>query len=477
MRRKITMDLEEWLSSGRKTCPIIRGARQVGKTYVINEFLKAHFDNILYIDMSIHHEARNAFDGNLDVDTVIMLLSSQYLDFHFIPGKTAIFLDEIQECPRAQTALKSFAQDGRYKVIASGSLLGLHRNEIPLIPMGYWEPMYLGPMDFEEFLWAAGMSEDVIGHVKDCIARKEPLGSAVFNSFMANLRKYAVIGGMPQAVAAFIETRTFDSVRNIQKAIISDYMRDIEKYADEGQINRIQACFRSIPSILSKENRRFLFTDIQDGPEYKVGMKYYGAALDWLDMASIVLFCENLTEMHEPLEERVKPHEFKAYFLDTGLLIAMYSDNLMPKILAGDMGINNGAIAENLVACMLHLQGRRLMYYGKRDKRVEIDFVTSTMDGIAAIEVKSGSNRQCASLNKVIGDSIRGIMLETRDIFTDDRGVDHYPLFCAAFMDCIDPSKPPVADFSDIEELNRMFSGDGKRRLQESVRHHRRSIP
>ena len=476
MRRKITATLEEWLASGRKTCPMIRGARQVGKTYVINEFLKAHFDNILYIDMSIHREAKNAFDGNLDVDTVVMLLSSQYLNFHFVPGKTAIFLDEIQECPRAQTALKAFAQDGRYRVIASGSLLGLHRNEIPLIPMGYWEPMYLGPMDFEEFLWAIGMSENVIGHVKDCISGREPLGSVIFDSLMANLRKYMVIGGMPQAVAAFVETGTFDSVRNIQKAIISDYMRDIEKYADEGQINRIQACFRSIPSILSKENRRFLFTSVPDGPEYKVGMDYYGAALDWLDMASIAIFCENLTEMHEPLEERVKPGEFKAYIIDTGLLIAMYSDNLMPKILAGDVSVNNGAIAENLVACMLHLQGRRLMYYGRRDKRTEIDFVTSAKDGIAAIEVKSGSNHRCASLNKVIGDDVHGIMFETRDIFTDDKGVDHYPMFCAAFMDCIDPLELPVADFSDVEELNRMFSEDGERRLRESDRHPYRPI-
>lgn len=476
MRRKITEDLEEWLASGRRTCPIIRGARQVGKTYVINEFLRAHFDNVLYIDMSIQHEAKEAFDGNLDVDTVIMLLSSQYLDFHFIPGETAIFLDEIQECPRAQTALKAFAQDDRYKVIASGSLLGLHRKEIPLTPMGYWESMYLGPMDFEEFLWAIGMSENVIGHVRSCISKKEPLGSTLLNSLMANLRKYMVIGGMPQAIASFIETKTFDSVRRVQKAIISDYMRDIEKYADENQINRIQACFRSIPSILSKENRRFLFTNVLDGPEYKVGMNYYGAALDWLDMAAITLFCENLTEMHEPLEERVKPDEFKAYLRDTGLLIAMYSDNLMPKILAGDTNVNNGAIAENLVACMLHLQGRRLMYYAKRDKRMEIDFVTSTMEGVTAIEVKSGSNRQCASLNKVIEGGIHGIMFETRDIFTDDKGVDHYPLFCAAFMDCIDPMELPMNDSSDIEELNRMFSGTGKRRSRETVRHLHRAL-
>lgn len=466
MRRKITDDLQEWLASGRRTCPIVRGARQVGKTYVVNEFLRNNFENVLYIDLSAMFDARSAFDGDLDVDTVIMLLSAQYLDFPFVPGKTAIFLDEIQECPRAQTALRSFAQDGRYKVIASGSLLGLHRKEIPLIPMGYWEPMYLGPMDFEEFMWASGMSEDVIAHLRECISRKQPLGASLLNSLMSIFRRYAVVGGMPQAVSSFIESGTFNSVRTIQKAIISDYVRDMEKYADKNQINRIKACFRSIPAILGKENRRFLFTDIEDKPEYKVGMNYYGDALDWLDMAAIALFCENLTEVHEPLEERVKPSEFKAYLRDTGLLISMYSDNLVPRILAGDMGVNNGAIAENLMACMLHIQGRRLMYYGKREKRIEVDFVTSTADGITAIEVKSGANRRCSSLNKMVGDGIRGLMFETRDIFVDDKGIVHYPLFCAAFMDSIDPSDLPVADFSDIEELNRIFSKNDRRRLQ-----------
>lgn len=458
MRRKITADLEEWLASGRSTCPIILGARQVGKTYIVDEFLRSNFEHYKRLDFSKDVDAREVFDGSLDVDTIVRNLTMTYKTLRFKPGETALFFDEIQNCPRAQTALKSFAEDGRYKVIASGSLLGFRMKEVPLIPAGYWERMYLGPMDFEEFLWAIGMPEDAIAEIREMISEKKPL-EAGLPPMMRYLRQYAIVGGMPKAVKAFAETETYEKIHRIHRNIIEDYKNDIIQYADPDLKDRITACFSSIPSILAKENKRFLFADIDGGPGYKVGSAYYGKALEWLDMAFISMSCENLTELHEPLEERRKPSEFKVYLRDTGLLLSLYGGGLGRKILNGDMDVNKGAIAENLVAGMLHVQGRSLMYYAKRQERTEVDFVTTVDDSICAIEVKSGANRSCSSLNKVIGGSVKGIMFETRDIFTDEKGVDHYPLFCAAFMDCIDKARFPLPEPYDAEEMRRALAG------------------
>ncbi len=459
MRRKIAEDLEEWLGSGRSTCPIVLGARQVGKTHVVDEFLRSRFKHYKRLDFSKDIEAREAFDGSLDVDTIVRNLTVTYKTLRFRPGETALFFDEVQDCPRAQTALKSFAEDGRYKVVASSSLPAIRMNGVPLIPAGYWERMYLGPMDFEEFLWAIGMPEEAIADIRKRISEKKPLEGCLA-PMMRYLCQYAAVGGMPKAVKAFAETGTYENVRRIHRRIIDDFMNDIARHADGSLKDKTAACFSCIPPTLAKENRRFLFSEIEGGPEYKVGSAYYGKALEWLEMAFISMPCNNLTELHEPLAERLKLSEFKLYLTDTGLLLSLYGSGLEKKVLKGDMDVNRGAIAENLVAGMLHTQGRRLMYYSRRQERTEVDFVTTVDDEICAIEVKSGANRSCSSLNKVIGGSVKGIIFETRDIFTDEKGVDHYPLFCAAFMDCIDKARFPLPELCDAEEMRRALAGE-----------------
>lgn len=457
MRRKITEALEEWLESRRRTCPLIRGARQVGKTYVVDEFAKTHFKYYLKLDFAKDPVASTAFNESLDVDEIILSLTSKYPRQKFVPGKTLLFFDEIQECPRARTALKFFAMDQRYRVIASGSLLGLRLKEIPQIPVGYEEPIYLGPMDFEEFLWAMGTDEKAIGYIRDRIRKTEPFADEFLKGMMKVFRRYLVVGGMPEAVLAFSTDSKLDVVRAAQRKIVSGYIADIEKYSDERQKARVLSCFNGIAPLLAKQNKKFMFSEIETEVDYRVGMKYYSYSLDWLNMASIVLFCNNLTEIAEPLEERVVPSEFKVYMRDTGLLISMYSDNVADKILSGDLNVNRGAIAENFVAGALDLQGRGLMFYGNRSKRVETDYVTEMNGHIAAIEVKSGRNTRSASLNKVIGDDVEGIMFETRNIFVDDKGVKHYPLFAAAFLDCIDLHRLPELNNRDlVDDINRM---------------------
>ena len=314
----------------------------------------------------------------------------------------------------------------------------------------------MGPMDFEEYLWAIGISEDTIEFIREHIRRMEPFDNPFLSIMMEHFRVYLVVGGMPQAVSTFIAERKLDGVHRIHKNILKSYMNDIEKHSDKKYRERVESCFRSIPTMLAKPNKRFVFANVEGGPDYSVGNDYYSYALNWIGMASLGLFCTNLSELAEPLEERRILGNFKVYLLDTGLLISMYSNDVMFGVLNGDVFINRGAIVENAVAEMLSLQGRELMYYGWREKHIELDFVTMIDGRITVIEVKSGNNTASASLNKALERGANGIMFETRNIFVNGKGVKHYPLFAAAFLDCIDHLRLPTVDFSNVDKANRI---------------------
>ncbi len=475
MRRKITGWLEEWLESGRMTCPVIKGGRRVGKTYSVTEFGRSRFEHFVHIDFSRNDAARSAFNGALDPDTVVRNLTTIFTDTRFVPGRTLLFFDEIQECPRARASLKYFAEDGRYRVIASSSLPKLGLKEIPMVPVGYAEDVRMNPMDFEEFLWAIGVSDEVISYAKNRIGSTEPLGEPVLGTLMRYTSWYMIVGGMPEAVLGFSKDLKFDGVRDIQRKILDGYLEDIENYSDKVHKTRTKACFESIPSMLSKKNKRFMYSEVENGskPGYRIGTRYYGYSLDWLDMASVAMFCNNVTGPEEPLVERVVQSEFKLYLSDIGLLTAAYPPSLMAEIAGGNLDVNKGALSENLVACMLHAQGRPLMYYARNrpdGDRMGLDLVLETGSGIVAVEVKSGSNRRCASMNKAVASgTVGGIMFETRDIFTDGKGVRHYPLFAAAFMDSIDPPRIPTADRGSVTALNEMFRKGAHERRRPSA--------
>ncbi len=459
MRRKITQRLEEWLKADRRTCPVIVGARQIGKTYAVEEFGKRRFRNFIRIDFVTNEKAKEAFDGDLDVETVVRELSARFPSMRFVPGETLIFLDEIQECPRARSALKPFATDGDYKVIASGSLLGLSNMTAPSIPVGYEEQMRMGPMDFEEFLWALGFDERLMDHIREKIRAVEPFEEPFFKTMMEYLRWFMAVGGMPEAVREFSLHRKFDGVRSIQRKIVNAYMDDIQHHTDRRFASRVRSCFEAIPSMLARENKKFMYSKVEDDIGYKVGLDYYGYALDWLRVADLALFCENLRQIKEPLSENRKPEAFKVYLRDTGLLTSMYDDNLIERIIKGDLDVNKGALTENLVADMLDLQDRKLMYFGNRSEDIEVDFVTGFREHPAVLEVKSGDRPRSKSLNKLSSDpDIECIMFETRNTFVDERGVKHFPLFAAAFMDCIDPREALEADLMSPEELLRTIS-------------------
>ncbi len=475
MRRKITDVIESWDRSGVRKALLIRGSRQVGKTYSVGEYgRRVYGEHFLEINFKDNPRTCEIFKGSLEVDQIITRMSAVYRDFEFVPGKTMIFLDEIQECPEARTALKPLAKDGRYRVVASGSLLGIRMKDVGLHPTGYLERVTMHPMDFEEFLWALKMPQGPIDAVRRSLARRESLDESLFSTFSDLYSKYLVVGGMPEAVKVFSETRLMTGLDKVFSELRDGYADDISKYADDPAKALATLCMGAIPSMLANENKRFMYARVKtvdgsgsgDGDEPRegskaVGFKHFAPGLSWLNMAGITLTCNRVTEPRGPLEERIQVDRFKLYMVDTGLLVSMYDRSVFEEVFFGNPFVNLGAVAENAVAQAFAAGGRKLMYFNKDDPRMELDFVTVVGGRVCCVEVKSGDNRSCRSLNNVMREyGTAGMMFETRNVFTDDKGVLHLPIFAASFMDAIDPRPDPMVDLSCIDRLREEYGDD-----------------
>lgn len=457
LRRKLYSEIRKWFEEPYKDALVIKGARQAGKTYLVRRYLEESCTSSLEISFVEKPDAKDIFVGNLDVDTLILRMSASFPDFVFTPGKTVLFLDEIQLCPDAWTSLKSFVADGRYRVIASGSLLGMKYKRIISNPVGYARIVDMYPLDFEEFLWALGMDDSMTAELKSYIPEKKPFGKSILDSLDRYYRIFMIVGGMPEVVSRYIETKDLNAVEKVQKKILDLYQLDVAQYAPENEKNRIYACFRSIPFQLSRENKKFVYNQI-DSDEFPA-YRTYEKALDWMKDGEFVEECCNVSAPQEPLETHVLDNQFKIYLNDSGLLSYMLGPNIARSIMTGDPRVNRGAIAENAVADGLHKCGFELRYF-KKDN-LEIDFIAVLGSNVSAIEVKSGNNKRAKSLDSVkekYGIK-RRIKFEITDIYVDDRGVEHYPLFASAFADMLAPE--PAMDLSyDIEELKNLLDPD-----------------
>ncbi len=435
LRRKISDDLLAWKNTPKKKCLLVTGARQIGKTFIIEDFARKNYTNYIYINFELMPAMKSVFDGDLDVDSIVRNLSIRFPKVNFVPGNLLIFLDEIQSCPNARVSLKSFSMDGRFDVIASGSLLGLNYKEVSSYPVGYETVAEMHSLDFEEFLWALGVGEQIISYVSDAIKKKIPIDTSVLEKMEEYYRWYGVVGGMPDAVNKFIETNSFGESFSAQRDIINGYMNDVTKYAPTADKNKIRSTFRSIPIQLAKGNKRFFYSDIEgSGPGD--GSRTYGSSLSWLYDAGIVNYCYNIQEPAMPLASNIIQSSFKVYMKDTGLLMSMLEQGARVAFLDGDNKINRGGIVENLTADALVKKGIELTYFERKGK-LEVDFILNPGGIVTALEVKSGNNRQSKSLETVMSEKYgvkRGIKLENTNIYVDEDNVEHYPLFAAAFL-------------------------------------------
>ncbi|MDO5435781.1 MAG: AAA family ATPase [Clostridia bacterium] len=430
LRRKITDELLDWKNRKDRQCLVVKGARQVGKTYIIERFGRDQYECMIRLNFIEDPALCGIFDGALTADQILSRISLFVKDARLIKGSTLIFLDEIQECPNARAALKFLAGDPRFDVIASGSLLGINYKEVPSFPVGFVDHLEMHSLDLEEFLWARGVTEELIAELRGYYDRREPVPDVIHQKMMQLFREYIVIGGMPKVVDDFVTNLDYRRVRRRQQDILADYENDIAKYAEGNEKAKARACFVSIPRHLAKNYKKFQYSLV----EARGTSAKFAGSLMWLFDAGIINFCYNLSSPELPFEGNVIEDCFKVYMRDTGLLMAMLEDDYQEEILSGDLGIYKGAIYENVIADLLTKAGRKLYYFEYRS-RLEIDFFIRYQKKATAVEVKSADNTKAKSMNSIIENwnVPQGIKLSSRNTGTRENVVC-LPIYMVMFL-------------------------------------------
>lgn len=431
LKRKIIERLKEWKNNHSKSALLVKGARQVGKTYIIREFGKQFYANTVELNFEKDRGLRSIFDGSLEVDHLIQQMSLFIPGSQFIPGNTLIFLDEIQSCPNARTAVKFLADDGRFDVVESGSLLGINYKDVSSYPVGYETPIEMFPLDFEEFLWAIGINESAISGLKEFFDAPSKIPAELNSLMISYLRQYIVIGGMPKVVDTFVRTNNYNDVFDLQQAVLANYADDITKYATVPDKPKIRACFNSIPAQLAKENTKFQYSVV----EHKGTARKFGSSIEWLLDAGIIQLCHNVSLPAFPLNAYEKSEQFRAYMTDTGLLTAMYGYDMKAAIIRDTLkGPAKGGIYENLIAGMLAAKEIPLYYYRTDNGSIEIEFLITDNSSIVPVEVKAKKG-STVSLNKLLEDSSikKGYKLTSKNAGVSGKKIS-LPLYMAVFL-------------------------------------------
>ena len=393
-RRKIEQVLLDWKKNKDKMPIVIKGCRQCGKTFSVLDFARKNYGNVVYLDFFLNPQYKSIFDDSLEIDNILVNISTLLPNVRIVPGDTCFVFDEIQDCPRARTSLKFFKIDGRFDVICTGSLLGVSgcRSQDPdddrfaPVPVGYEKIVEMYPMDFEEWLWTNGIQEAVYRKLEDCLSSLVPVPEVIHRRMTQLLQQYVIVGGMPRAVTTFMETHNIQEVVSVQNAIIEGYKTDMLKYAPQPDKPRIRECFESIPKQLSRENKKFAYAQVRANGR---GRDYQGS-LQWIEDAGIIRKCYNLEIPELPLDGNAISEQFKVYMADTGLFVSMLERETAHDILNGNLFGYKGAIFENLIADIFGKMGRKLYYY-RKDSGLEVDFVMRYDGECTLVEVKASS--------------------------------------------------------------------------------------
>lgn len=388
LKRKMEQVLLDWKNTPDHKPLIVKGCRQCGKTYSVLDFARKNYEHVVYLNFFENPTFASVFSDSLEVDHITMMLSALMgREAVFEPGKTILVLDEIQECPDARTALKFFKTDGRYDVIGTGSLLGVQgygSMEPKSIPVGYETVIEMTPLDFEEFLWANDISEQIIDMLKVYLREERPVPDALHQRLRQLLLQYTVVGGMPDVVQTFVNTKRMDEVLQMQRDIVRSYEDDMVKYAERKDKSVIRECFQSIPKQLSKENKKFQYSLVKKG----ASASKFAGSLQWIEDAGIISRCYNLSITELPLAGNADQDVFKVYMRDMGLFVAMLEDGTQFDILQGNLLGYKGAIFEGLIADIFTKMGRKLYYFHK-ESSLEVDFVIRYKGACTLVEVKA----------------------------------------------------------------------------------------
>lgn len=412
LKRKIYDELIKWKLNKKKECLMIYGPRQVGKTTIVEQFGKSEYQSFIEINFIKSPNLKNIFkfsDNNpieLSSENILKRITAYIKDTKLIPNNTLIFIDEIQKCGEARTALKFLAEDDKYQIIASGSLLGLaygqdddkEVNKPDSIPVGFEKPLYMYSLDFEEFLWANGYFKDSINYIKELFESNEKVPLELNNKYEELFREYMVVGGMPEVLVSFIQKHDFNEVQEIQDKIIANYYTDISLHAKGIEKVKVKKCLDSIPRQLAKENKKFQFSKVESGKT----SRDFSSSIQWLIDSGLVNISYNVNEPYIPLSGSEIENHFKLYFHDTGLLCSTYGFEtklaLLNKTIKGN---SKGGIYENVIGELLVKKGYKLRFKKNEQSSMEIEFLIEKDGEVLPIEVKA-SNGTTISLNEYI---------------------------------------------------------------------------
>ena len=430
IKRKMEKRIRDFFRKDRKAL-LITGARQVGKTFIIREVGKADFESFIEINFLENRTAQSLFE-NAKSSADILLRISAITDQPLIPGKTLIFFDEVQECKEIVTAIKFLVDEGSYRYVLSGSLLGVDLKDIRSAPVGYMDVFEMFPMDFEEFVLANGVSERVIDSLRKACEERTPVDAFVHEKMMDLFRLYLIVGGMPSVAARYLDTNNLQEVVQEQRAILALYRQDIAKYDPDNKLY-LEDIFALIPSELNSKNKRFILKNLNENFKFS----RYQNSFIWLKNAGVALptFC--VTEPTVPLMLNKSTNLFKLFLSDVGLLAAMYMDGIQLKLLNREKDINFGSVYENAAAQELKAHGYDLYYYNSK-KQGELDFVIERGGDVLPIEIKSGKDYQRhAALDNVMANVDYAIpvayVLQNDNVKVDGKIV-YLPIYMLMFL-------------------------------------------
>ena len=450
MKRKIYEKLLDWKrKEAGRTALLIDGARRVGKSYIAQVFAEAEYKSHILIDFNrAPKEVVDLFDNYLnDLDTLFMYLSNFY-GTKLYERETLIILDEVQLCPRARSAIKYLVADGRYDYLETGSLMTIKKNVKDILIPSEEEHIKMYPLDFEEFLWALD-NDMLMPFIRNCYEKKQPMGQALHRKAMDYFRQYMIVGGMPQAVERYVQTRDFDSVDRVKRSILELYRADIVKHAERYEM-KVEQIFDDIPAQLQKHDKKFKLSSLKKEARFRD----YEDAMFWLSDAMIMNVCYNSTAPSIGLKLNMDRMTLKCYMADTGLLIShafdengIVSEEIYKKLLFDKLEVNKGMIVENIVAQMLVASGHKLYFYANASRddvteRMEIDFLIakskiSNRHNISPIEVKSSKNYTLRSLQKFKSkfDEQTHIpyVIHPRD-YKEENGIVYLPLYMTPLL-------------------------------------------
>jgi predicted AAA+ superfamily ATPase len=413
MKRKIYSQLKEWKQKDKgRIAILVEGARRIGKSYTVEEFAQNEYRSYLLINFS---KARKGFVDLFynyldDLDTFFMYLQN-LTNVQLYKRESLIIFDEVQLCPKAREAIKHLVADGRYDYIETGSLISIHENVKDIVIPSEERAIEMFPMDFEEFLWAVG-EEMLMPFLQHCFEKKMPLGDGMHRKAIDLFRQYMIVGGMPQAIEQFVNTKSFAEADIAKREILHLYKSDIKKYA-KGYESKVTSIFNQIPASLQRHEKKFKLSDIKDNARFRD----YESSFLWLDEAKVVNICWNTTEPSIGLKMKRDDLQYKIYMADTGLLIShsfdertILSEEIYQKLLLDKLEFNKGMLVENIVAQMLCTSGHRLYFFSQHSRddaseRMEIDFLIrkgsiTNRHNISPIEVKSSTRYTLSSLRK-----------------------------------------------------------------------------